>query len=61
MVSAGEKEVWRAVMEDDGAILLRNFDLVERNLRRNRCGMIEGIDGHGKDTLEELKASLKGA
>ena len=58
---AGEKDVWSAVIEDDGTTLLRNFDLVDRNLRLSRWGRNEGIEGQDMGVLGELKASLKGA
>lgn len=44
-MSCGEKEVCKVVMEDDGAVLLRNLERVDRNLRRMRCGMMEVMDG----------------
>lgn len=61
IVSAGEKEVYRELTEDDGTTLLRNFDLVERNLRRRRWGRNVGIEGQDIGILEELNASLNGA
>ena len=51
MVSAGAKDVWRAVIDDAGVILLRNFDRVERNFRLMRCGSREGIDGQDVNIL----------
>lgn len=42
MVSAGETDVAKVAREVDGDCLLR---ILDRNLRRNRCGMMTGREG----------------
>lgn len=48
-VSAGEKEVWRAVIEEAGDWRLRSL---ERSFRRIRCGTKSLIVRHGKEMLD---------
>lgn len=45
IVCLGLKDDCKAVIEEAGDALLRIFDLVERNFRRNRWGNNTGIDG----------------
>lgn len=50
-MSAGERDVCRAVMDEVGDCRLRSRDLVERSLRRILCGTSVLIDGHPSGTL----------